>query len=489
MSNFSKKRTILSMLLVMPLLGWSQGTASSTKATENALAKVAKMDNPVVDIPSTDENQKLGDYYGANAKAILAYEWGYALVRMESIMREYVNVPNPKPATSYRAPLNQMGWATELPTAKDTDMPSANRDTYYMSAVVDLTEPYVVSVPDTHDRYYVINVFDMYQNLSAYIGRRETGTKAGNYAIVPPGWEGTLPTSINKTIHVKTPKVWLWGRLRIEQGEDTAPVIALQKDFKLQTLNEFKGGTSPNKTTNLPKMPTYPKTDPLAFYKQLAWAMTQNPVIDVDKALVGQFESIGLSPGKFDESVLNDIQKKALYDATLQAPLSIMASIKTSSYVKNGWNFVTKLSDFGWDYTLRSMIAGPYLGGNGAEEALYPVRYTDSEGNTLDGNNTYKIHFKEEPPVDAFWSLTLWNAKTKMFVDNPLNRYKMSPDIEGFKKNADGSFDITISNQQPENTDNWIPANKGPFYIILRLYQPQQIVLDENYDIPDVKKI
>ncbi len=453
------------------------------------LEEVKKLEDPVVSLPSNGQNQKFGEYYGANSKATLAYEWGYAMVRMESIIREYINVPNPKPETSYRAPLNQFGWATRLPTAQDKDMPTANVDTYYGSAVVDLTEPYIISVPNTNDRYYVINVFDMYQNLTDYIGRRSTGTEAGNFAIVPPNWKGNLPKNIKKVIPVKTQKVWLWARLRITEGEDKAPVLALQKEFKLRTLSEFQGGKSTDKSSILPEMPTYPKTDSLAFYKTLAWAMGQNPTTEEEKAFVGQFEFIGLTPGKFNESSLTPNQKKGLYNASLQGPLSIVSSVKTSSYERNGWNFVTKLSDFGYDYKLRSMVSGPYLGAQGQEEALYPICYTDSKGKKLEGKHTYKMHFKEEPPVDAFWSLTVWNANTKLFFDNPLNRYKMSPDMNSFKKNTDGSFDIIISNEQPEDTNNWIPVGNEPFYMILRLYQPQQLILDRKYDIPFVEKV
>ena len=140
---------------------------------------------------------------------IAAYSWGYPLVRMERVARQYVDVPSPKPPTSYRAPLNQVGWASELATPEAKDMPTANNDTFYMRAVVKLDPPYL-SVPDTHDRYYVVNVFNMWQELEHYIGRRTTGTKAGRYAIVPPGWQGQLPADV-KRLDVTTDKVWLWA--------------------------------------------------------------------------------------------------------------------------------------------------------------------------------------------------------------------------------------------------------------------------------------
>jgi hypothetical protein len=158
------------------------------------------------------------------ALGVSAYTWGYPLVRMERLAREYTDVPSPKPATSYRAPLNEIGWAVELATPAAKDMPTANNDTFYMSAVVVLDEPFVLSVPDTGDRYYVINTFNMYQELEHYIGRRTTGTKAARYVLVPPGWKGPVPNDA-KRLDISTNKVWLWGRLRIAQGEPSPSSI------------------------------------------------------------------------------------------------------------------------------------------------------------------------------------------------------------------------------------------------------------------------
>jgi hypothetical protein len=138
--------------------------------------------------PASPEVVQKGLQADGYSLAISAYNWGYPLVRMERVAREYSNVPSPKPDTSYRGALNQIGWATSLASPAAKDMPTANNDTYYLSAVVDLTEPYVLTVPDTHDRYYVVDVFNMWQELEHYIGRRTTGTKAGKYVLVPPGW-------------------------------------------------------------------------------------------------------------------------------------------------------------------------------------------------------------------------------------------------------------------------------------------------------------
>jgi hypothetical protein len=207
----------------------------------------------------------------AYAQGIQAYVWGYPLVRMERVARQYTEVPANNPPTSYRAPLNEIGWARGLATAASKDMPTSNNDTFYMSAIVDLTEPYILSVPDAQDRYYVVDVFNMWQELEHYIGRRTTGTKAGNFALVPPGWKCELPAGVTR-LDVATDKIWLWGRLRLTQGEDKAPVLALQKEFRLTPLSAFGKADAKPRTASLQPLPDI-ANDELGFFTELGAAV------------------------------------------------------------------------------------------------------------------------------------------------------------------------------------------------------------------------
>ncbi|WP_185969026.1 DUF1254 domain-containing protein [Carboxylicivirga sp. M1479] len=475
---------------IVALLTTACNYIATEKEPRNTLYdQVALQDDPVISVAPNADIAAQGYYLDAKAMGTMAYQWGYAMVRMEQAMRDYIDVPNPKPATSYRAPLNEIGWAKRLPTAMDEDMPTANNDTYYMSAVVNLTEPYILQTPDTDGRYYVVNVFDMYHTLSEYIGKRNTGTQAQTIALVPPAWNGKLPSGIDKVVNVRTPKAWLWGRIHVLEGEDVSKVHALQDQFKLKAISEYMGQANMEKNTTLPQMPKYPVSDTLRFYRYLAFAMNQNPILAEDRALVGQLERIGIKNGKFDEASLNPSQLKGLKEAALEAPLTILSSMYSSSTIINGWNVATKLDDYGFDYGFRSLIAGPYLGGQGEKEAMYPIRYTDSDGEATSGKHSYTIRFEEEPPVNAFWSLTLYKADTKLFCDNELNRYKLSSESSGLKKNADGSFEILIQNEKPENTDNWLPAPEGGFYLILRMYEPHQDVIDLKYELPQMERI
>lgn len=418
----------------------------------------------------------------------LAYSWGYPLVRMERVIREYTDVSQGVPPTSYRAPLNQIGWARELATPKALDMPTANNDTLYLSAVVDLKEPYVLSVPDTGSRYYVVNVFNMWHELEHYIGQRETGTKAGSFVIVPPGWDGDIPSGAGTVLQASTSKVWLWGRLRVSDGDDMNELHVLQDKFDLRPVSELGNDGYVPEEASLAPLPDV-KDNPLAFMVHLGEALKDNPVPEDEKALFAQMSRAGLTEEGFDAGRLSEAAQAQMAESLQEAVSIPVGSMSSSGEVVNGWTCIYGLDNFGYNYPNRAVVSGPYLGGNGMEEAFYPVRYTDSTGETLSGDNVYKIAFGEEPPVESFWSLTAYDAETKLLIDNPMDRYKLGSDNE-LVKNDDGSFEITLCREEPENPANWLPVGDGDFYLILRMYIPDvEAIKSHQYEIPDVEQV
>ena len=476
-TTVNKIATLLATLLLVMVAGASLH------------AKTAKYPDPLLTTPVTPAVISKGLEADGYALGVMAYAWGYPLVRMEREMREYINVPDPKPDASYRAPLNQIGWARELATSRAKDMPTANNDTLYMSSVVKLDEPYILSVPDTQDRYYVVNVFTMWHELEHYIGRRTTGTKPGRFVLVPPGWEGTLPADATR-LDVSTDKVWLWGRLHVLQGEPIKPLHELQDKFTLVPLSADGRKDFAARPATLKPMPTI-GDDELGFFEHLAFTLKANTVKSVDEALFAQFERIGLTKGGFDPSVMTDEVRKGLLRGLADGPAAVTGTQISSGTLRSGWIYTTGLDNFGFNYPLRAGVAGAYLGGNGEKEAVYPGRFTDSDGKLLNGDNRYVIHFKKTPPVDAFWSLTVYNADDKMLVENPVNRYKVGSDTPGLKIRKDGSFDIPIQHNKPEGefSDNWLPASKGDFYVILRLYQPSDAILSGEYVLPQLDRV
>lgn len=444
------------------------------------ISTVFAQQDPVINTAATPQVIAAGLKAEAKAIGTIAYQWGYPLVRMEEVIRQYTTVSESDRKSSYRAPVNTIGWARELPSPQDTDMPTANNDTYYMSSVVVLNAPYIVTVPDTDDRYYVIDVFDMYHNLADYIGRRTTGTEAGKFLIVPPGWDGVVPSDIKKVIRPNTDKVWLWGRIAIDEAENPAAIHELQDQFSLSIL----GGS----TVELPKWEQY--DGELAFFHNLAQAIKYNQVPASEQALVAMFEKIGIKDGTFTPEKLHPLQLEGLKEAAKEAPLSIIANFATAGTLRNGWMWASNLDNFGYNYGLRALVSGPYLGGQGAQEAMYPVRYTDNENQTLNGQNSYTLKFASMPEVDAFWSVTVYDAKTKMLVENPINRYKIGSTTPQMKYNKDGGLDITLSHHKPmDRKANWLPIPQGEFYLLLRLYQPKESVLNGTCPLPQVYKV
>ncbi|GJG95866.1 hypothetical protein CBA19C6_15275 [Cupriavidus pauculus] len=326
----------------------------------------------------------------------------------------------------------------------------------------------------------------MWQELEHYVGRRVTGTKAGRFALVPPGWRGTLPAGV-KRLDIKTSKVWLWGRMRVSPGEDMKKLHALQDAFDLRPLSAVGKKDWKAPAASLAPLPDI-GNDPLGFYKHLGVALKDNPIRTDDKGLAEQFARIGLTEKGFDPSKLNDSQRKGLLRAINDAPLIPVAAVSQSSEAREGWNYVLGMDSFGYDYPLRAVVAGPYLGGQGEKEAVYPIRYTNQAGQPLDGANDYVVRFSSEPPTNAFWSLTIYDAKTKMLIDNPINRYKLGSDTAGIRKNADGSFSVTVSPRRPAEGVNWLPSPAGGFYAILRIYQPKDAVISGAWKLPQFER-
>jgi hypothetical protein len=272
--------------------------------------------------------------------------------------------------------------------------------------------------------------------------------------------------------------------LRIAQGEDPEPVRALQAQFKLEPLS---GGGSASKVEALAPLPPF-EADEFGFLNHVAFVLRDNPVKPADEALFAQFSRIGLTSDGFDPSKMSSETKKGLLRGLADGPAVAIASLASTATKRNGWDWVTGLDSFGFNYPLRALVAGPYLGGNGEREAMYPIRYTDANGEVLNGANKYAVRFAQEPPVNAFWSLTMYNADDKMLVENPIGRYKVGTDTQDLKREADGAVVVSIQTDPPTDNTNWLPAPTGNFYLILRLYQPSEEILNGTYQLPQVER-
>ncbi len=367
--------------------------------------------------------------------------YGYPLVITERTRQvtTLIKEPNGRAFTVS----NEFIYYDQLFTADYKDIVSPNVDTLYFGGFLDLTKnPIVLNVPDTHDRYYVVQLMDAWTNTFSNIGRRTTGTRAGKYAIVGPDWKGILPEDV-KEVKSPTNTVWMVGRILVKDEDDLAQARALQKQFTLTTLDGKKAPiirpANPllleNKVEDL---------SALDFFKTMTDLMILNPTIN-NEALEKQFEHIGINlTYGFDANNLDPETIRGLNRAAKDA-FQIIANSEGALNAKivNGWIVVSGLGTYGNQFLQRAYIAYSGLGANVNEEASAPRTFTDDQGNPLNGKNKYILHFDKDqiPPVEAFWSVTMYGPDFYL-VPNEMNRYAIAGHTQGLKYNDDGSLDI-----------------------------------------------
>ncbi len=428
-----------------------------------------------------------------------AVVYGLPLVIMDLTRAKTTNV-----ATSggFYAPVNQFVHVRAFPDASFKDVVRANVDTLYSSAWLDLSkEPIVLSVPDTRGRFYLMPMIDAWTNIFASPGKRTTGTKAGHFAVTGPGWSGTLPAGVQE-LKSPTNMVWIIGRTQTNGPKDYPAVHAIQDACKLVPLSAFgkpytapKGEVDPAIDMKTPPVEQLKKMTTEAFLGRLAELLKANPPPASEAPVLAKLAKIGVVPGeKFDPSKLDPAVAKGLKNAFPVAMEKLQVASKESGAPVNGWRVPPMvLGNFGTDYGTRAVVALVGLGANLPADAVYPSAFVDADGQPLNGAHRYVLHFEKgaEPPVNAFWSVTMYDAQS-FFVDNKLNRYAISSWMP-LKRNPDGSIDVYIQNESPgkDRETNWLPAPKGEFNVTMRMYWPREkdpSILDSTWKPSGVKR-
>jgi hypothetical protein len=430
-----------------------------------------------------------------------AYAFGYPLLVMDATRAKISNVPYPQGAGS--APVNQFGHIKTFPDATFTDVVSPNADTLYSNAWLDLAkEPIVLSVPDTHGRYYLMPMLDAWTNVFASPGKRTTGTGKQDFAITGPNWTGSLPARL-KEIKSPTDMVWMIGRTQANGKSDFAAVNAIQAQYKLTPLSAWgkpyappkEVATDPNIDMHTAPVDRVAAMDASSFFNRLAALMKDNPPAPADAPMVAKLATLGIVPGQsFDINKNGADTAKAIaegVEAGKKRVIELGHDPGTAKMV-NGWMLMTKdIGSYGTNYDPRAGVAWVGLGANIPDDAFYPLSRADSDGQPLDGANKYVLHFDkgQTPPVNAFWSVTMYNAK-QAFVANPINRYAIG-DRDKFKFNSDGSLDIYIQHDSPgkDKESNWLPADADSFNVAMRMYWPKQAALNGSWTPPPIKKV
>lgn len=432
----------------------------------------------------------------AHAIGVDAYVYFYPLLTMDITRKQFTNI---EPGKEFgKGPMNMFVSVPQYPPANFKGVVRSNFDTLYSIAWLDLTEePLVIAAPDTAGRFYLLPMLDMWTDVFASPGWRTTGTQAGQFLVTPPGWTGTVPAGLNH-LPAPTPFVWVIGRTKTDGAADYAAVHKIQAGYTVTPLSQLGKSPEPVSVNIDPAvdMKTPPKiqVDAMSAADYFAYAaelLKVHPAHISDQPILAQMKRIGIEPGKsFSMDALDPEIKAALQTVPEDAQALMTWKVPTLARVVNGWSMNTDtMGVYGNYYLKRAIVAQIGLGANLPEDAIYPLNIGDVEGKPLDGTNKYVLHFDkgETPPVNAFWSITLYDPEGFQ-VGNALNRFALSSWMP-FKTNADGSLDIYFQHENPgkDLEANWLPAPKGGFNLTMRLYGPKPDVLNGKWNPPPVK--
>jgi hypothetical protein len=422
------------------------------------------------------------DIREAKAIAEEGFIYGLPIVMNYAVMNEYsVN----KNSGQYKAPFNQIKNEARVFTYKDTAIITPNSDTPYSFAWLDLrAEPIVLSVPAVEKpRYYAVMLEDGNTFVYGYIGSRATGNDAGDYMVVGPDWNGTTPPGIKKVFQSTTQFSLAGYRTQLFNPADMDNVKNVQASYKVQTLSAYLKQPAP------PASPAvaFPEIDKemvkTNFFEYLDFSLQFAPAGPEEKEIRTKLARIGVGPGKtFDFKDLPLTHKLEIGLGMKDGEAKVDKYLSDEQKIINGWKISSLFGDrafFHGDWLLRAAGAKGGIYGNIAEEATYPFTKTLPNGEALDGSkHNYTLTFAAGhfPPVNAFWSVTMYDTKTQLLIENPINRYLInSPMLPGLKKNADGSVTLYIQNKTPgaDKEANWLPAPNGEIYLVMRLYWPK----------------
>jgi hypothetical protein len=425
-----------------------------------------------------------------------AYIYLYPLLLMDVTRKQLTNL-DPK-ISPMGGPANAFTHIRAFPTAEMRAVVRPNFDTLYSSAWIDLTSgPVIVSTADTGGRYFILPMLDMWTDVFAVPGKRTNGTSAANFALAPPGWDGTLSHHVER-IDAPTRYVWIIGRTQTNGVNDYEAVHRIQDGYRITLLADWEKVPRTREQRIDPSVDT--KTEPLRqvhgmpapeYFQYGAELMKQNPPHVTDWSILARMKRIGFEPGKSFKA--SKISNEALTQAAVAGLKRMRDKAPTLARVANGWQMNTDtMGVYGNFYLKRAIVALVGLGANQVEDAIYPLNQTDAEGKPVTAENKYVLHFSKDelPPADAFWSLTLYDGEGFQ-VANRLNRFAIG-DRNPLKFNADGSLDLYVQNASPgpEKETNWLPApESGPLGLTLRLYAPKPQVADGRWNPPPLRRL
>lgn len=435
----------------------------------------------------------------ARAIAREATIYGFPLVDNYRIQYSYFA---DRGGPEYKGPWNALVNTARVYTPDDKAIQTPNSDKPYSFVGADLrTEPLVFTVPAVEkERYYSLQFIDMYTFDFAYVGSRATGNGAGSYMLVGPNWRGEAPPGIKSVIRSETEFAFVIFRTQLFNAADIDNVKKVQAGYKVQTLSQFLGQPAPQAAPAVdfikPLGTAEERTSP-EFFHILNFVLQFAPTDPSETELMARFAKLGIGPhGTFDANALSP----ELHKAVEQGMADAWAEFKEYKQTQLDTGKRTSSDGFGTraaldnDYMARMAAAALGIYGNSKQEAIYPIYFVDSGKQPLVGVNRYELRFApgQLPPVNAFWSLTLYELPSSLLYANALNRYLInSPMLPDLKRDADGAITLYLQHEPPgkDKDANWLPAPSGPFLAAMRLYWPRQEALDGQWKAPPLRKV
>ena len=477
------RRVVTGFAVAVLLLACTKG--EWTSAPEDAEAVVAKLQD-------------------ARDTAEEAYVYAYPM--MESYRTMYIQAVD-RTAPGYLGPFNQLTHETELLGPDFVDIVRPNNDTLYSIVWLDLrAQPMVITIPEIEDRYFSVQLVDMFTHNFAYVGTRATAGEAGSYVVAGPTWRGTAPTKVEGFFRSESDFVYCIVRIEVRSPADVPRVNELQRRFRVTPLHAFLGRSTEPTTSGI----TFPAYDgkrarSAGFIDLLNFLLAQVETPEEERALLERFAAIGIEPGAGATSLALDAAVRDAVEEGVGSALvaitkaaddpSVLEAVRARS--ADGWRGVDGL--FGSGETMRKSYLARAVGamvglyGNDTVEAYYPIGNEDGEGEALDGSkHSYVLRFERDqiPEAEAFWSITMYRLPEQTMVENPIDRYSIGSHSNlAFAK--DGSLTIYIQRDPPDRRrhSNWLPAPDGFFSLQLRMYVPRKRALDDLYLPPPVERV
>jgi hypothetical protein len=427
-----------------------------------------------------------------------AYVYAFPLVLVNATMEKMTNTVE---ATTTQAPVNQLFHSRNLANASAKDVVTINTDTLYSQAFLDLSDTAMVFIMPKTDRFCSGELMDAYTNAVKITGSGSDNPDQTAFLITGPDYSGEIPEALTQ-VAMPTNMTWIMCRVLSYGQADLENVYAIQNNMQLLPLENYLSGQA-----YVPAKGTYDESNnfipiehvlqmtPTEFFNTANGLMVTNPPASADQALIEKISAVGVGPGlKFDKTILGDSGQEDWTEMINGLPTSLFNDSQDFLVQMNNWRFFGEpVAEFGTEYDYRALIALNGLAANPVSVAIYPNTNTDSSGETFDGTNKYVIHFDKDqlPPTNAlgFWSITAYDSDN-FLIDNPLNRYSIN-DRSAVVYNPDGSLDLLLQTEAPADAalaNNWLPVSADNFHLYLRIYLPQETVLEGSWQPPTIRK-